>query len=369
MNDSLADEMQDIRKPEYQRAIIAFLTFENTTPTEIHARLVNQLGTAALSRTRVFEWARQFREGRQNVCDDSRSGRPIEAASQHAIDLIEEIVTQNRRSTISEISADLNLSRGTVHRIVKDQLQLSKLCARWVPKLLNSDQKARRVECSRDNLAQLRMEGVDEYWARFITTDETWLPYFVPETKQSSKQWLAKGSTPPLKAKSSALAKKIMLTAFWDENGIVHLDFLPDATTINSEYYCGVLQDVYHNLRHRRPGMKSKVIQLHQDNARPHTARRTMDKISHLNWDLVQHPPYSPDLAPSDYALFPYMKSFLRGRHFNTREEIEQETRSVLAAIPAQWFKDNIRKLEDRWEKCVVLHGDYVEKVQLSQED
>ena len=83
----------------------------------------------------------------------------------------------------------------------------------------------------------LRDEGADDFWARFMTTDETWLPFFTPDTKEASKQWLVKGATPPLKAKTSPVAK-IMMTAFWDEYGIIHLDFLPDGETFNADYYC-----------------------------------------------------------------------------------------------------------------------------------
>ena len=174
-----------------------------------------------------------------------------------------------------------------------------------------------------------------QFWARLITTDETWLLFFTPETKENSKQWLGKGSTPPVKAKSLPMQRKIMLTAFWDEEGIVHLDFLPDNETINADYYCRVLEDVHHHLRHRRRGKKSRGILLHQDNVRPHTVRRTKEKIDQLHWELLPHPPYSPDLAPSDYALFPHMKKFLRGRRFTSREELENEARSVLESIPS----------------------------------
>lgn len=361
--------MDDLRKPESQRAIIAFLTFEGSKPSEIHARLQNQLKEAALSRTQVFSWAKQFKEGRRSIEDEDRAGRPVEATSEAAIRDIQNMLHENRRCTIAEIMTELGLTYGTVYRILKDHLHLSKLSARWVPRLLTIDQKIRRKECSKENLKMIHDEGKDEFWARFMTTDETWLPFFTPDTKEGSKQWLPKGTSPPLKAKTAPLQRKIMMTAFWDEDGIIHIDFLPDGETINSDYYCQVLEDVHHHLRHRRRGKKSRGILLHQDNARPHTARKTTEKIDQLRWKLISHPPYSPDLAPSDYALFPHMKSFLRGRRFNTRKELEAEANSVLKSIPPQWFQQNIRKLEERWQKCVLLDGDYVEKVVLPPQD
>ena len=360
--------MEDLCKPEAQRLVIAFLTFEGSTPTEIHLRLHSILEDAALSRSQVFFWVKQFKEGRSSVGDEERAGRPVTAATVDFVNEVQCMVQEDRRCTISEMVHELRLTRGTVYRILKDHLKLSKLSARWVPRLLTSDQKSRRVVCSQENLQMAISEG-DTFWERLITTDETWLPFFTPETKEDSKQWLRKGSTPPVKAKSSPMQRKIMLTAFWDQQGIIHLDFLPDNETINSEYYCQVLEDVHHHLRHRRRGKKSKGILLQQDNARPHTARRTIEKIEHLRWKLIPHPPYSPDLAPSDYALFPHMKQFLRGRRFSTREELETEARSVLQSIPPQWFYESIRKLQDRWQKCVSSGGDYVEKTVVPPED
>ena len=360
--------MEDLCKPESQRAVIAFLTFEGSSPTNIHARLQSQLKEAALSRSQIFSWAKQFKEGRQNFGDEERAGRPVSATTEDSVLGVKLMLEEDRRCTISEIVCKLGLTRGTVYRILKDHLQLSKLSARWVPHLLTSDQKIFRKECSQENLQMVSIEG-DNFWARLITTDETWLPFFTPETKEGSKQWLGKGSTPPVKAKSSPMQRKIMLTAFWDEEGIVHLDFLPDNETINADYYCRVLEDVHHHLRHRRRGKKSRGILLHQDNARPHTARRTKEKIDQLHWELLPHPPYSPDLALSDYALFPHMEKFLRGRRFTSREELENEARSVLESIPPQWFQQSIRKLQDRWQKCVLSEGDYVEKTVLPFED
>ena len=155
--------MDDLRKPESQRAIIAFLTYEGSTPSKTHARLVNQLEEFALSRTQVFSWAKQFREGRRSIGDEERPGRPIEATSQTAIADVERVIQENRRYTVSEIVAELGFTRGMVHRILKEQLHLSKLSARWVPRLLNAEKRIRRVECSQENLTMLRDEGADDF--------------------------------------------------------------------------------------------------------------------------------------------------------------------------------------------------------------
>jgi histone-lysine N-methyltransferase SETMAR len=71
----------------------------------------------------------------------------------------------------------------------------------------------------------------------------------------------------------------------------------------------------------RRRLLISGVLLLH-DNTRPHTEARTRALLEHFNWELFDHPPYSPDLAQSDYHLFTYLKNWLGSQHFNNKEEL-----------------------------------------------
>ena len=73
----------------------------------------------------------------------------------------------------------------------------------------------------------------------FVTTDETWVHYYTPETKQQSKQWKHVDSPPPKKAKAIQSAGKVMASVFWDEKGILLIDYLPTGQTITGQYYCG----------------------------------------------------------------------------------------------------------------------------------
>jgi histone-lysine N-methyltransferase SETMAR len=75
--------------------------------------------------------------------------------------------------------------------------------------------------------------------------------------------------------------------------------------TINYEVYCQQLDRVNECLKEKRPHLVNrKGVVFHQDNARPHVSKMTQQKIKELNWEILDHPPYSPDLAPSDYHLF-----------------------------------------------------------------
>ena len=145
---------------------------------------------------------------------------------------------------------------------------------------------------------------------------------------------------------TTSVQQKIMMTTFWDENGTIRLDFLPDGeiiTPIVTVEFWKMSPIIYTIV-----AVDSKGILLHQDIARPHTGCKEIAEIDQLRWKLISHLPYSTDLVPSDYALFSFMEKFFRSRRFNTKEELEAETRSVLGSFPMQWFQQSIRKLQER---------------------
>ena len=109
--------------------------------------------------------------------------------------------------------------------------------------------------------------------------------------------------------------------------------------------------------------MLSKKVLLHHDNARPHTAAAaTVETVQQLDFKLLQHPPYSPDLASRDDHIFGPLKEALRGRRFTSNEEVEEVVHTWLQEQPKSFFSAGIQKLVEWYNKCIALQGDYVEK-------
>ncbi|PNF23144.1 hypothetical protein B7P43_G06679 [Cryptotermes secundus] len=100
---------------------------------------------------------------------------------------------------------------------------------------------------------------------------------------------------------------------------------------------------------------------LQYDNARPHTAYIVQEFLANNKMAVVPHPPYSPDLAPCDFFLFPKMKIKLKGRRFDTVEEIQVETQTVLNTLTKKDFQDAFEKWQKRWDRCMRSQGDYFE--------
>ena len=127
-------------------------------------------------------------------------------------------------------------------------------------------------------------------------------------------------------------AGKVMTSVFWDAHGVLFIDYLEKGKAINSERYIGQLMRLKNEIGEKRLQMQKKKVLFHQDNAPCHKSLATMAKLNKLSFELLPHPPYSPDLAPSDYYLFADLKKMLQGKRFYFNEEVITETNAYFEA-------------------------------------
>ena len=146
--------------------------------------------------------------------------------------------------------------------------------------------------------------------------DETWIHHYTPESKQQSKQWTEAGCSAPKKIRSVPSAGKDMASVFWDVEGILFIDYLEKGKTITGEYYSNLLTRLDEKMCEKGSGLQKKKIIFYQDHAPAHKSVLAMGRLTDLHYELLEHPPYSPDLAPSDCYLFP--KLFLAGQRFSS---------------------------------------------------
>ncbi|WKY11423.1 hypothetical protein Q1695_003188 [Nippostrongylus brasiliensis] len=130
--------------------------------------------------------------------------------------------------------------------------------------------------------------------------------------------------------------------------------------SITADVYCNQLDSMMNELAIKHPRLlnRDRPILL-QDNARPHVARRTLQKLQELDVELLIHPPYSPDLAPTDYHIFQSLDLFLRDKQFNSQEDVENAFRDFIASRPPGFYMSGMNKLPLRWQKCVHHLGAY----------
>ncbi|RUS78555.1 hypothetical protein EGW08_013698 [Elysia chlorotica] len=162
----------------------------------------------------VTHWVRKFKSGFLSVMDEPREGRPTSVVTEKNVSTVEGLVKQDRRITVKQFASETRISVGSVEKILHDHLNLNKVSARWVPRLLTADQKKESADCCKH---LLRLEANDDLlFQKIVTMDETWIYQFDPEPKNASMQWKRPSSPPPKKAKVTQSSGKVMLSCFWD---------------------------------------------------------------------------------------------------------------------------------------------------------
>ena len=257
----------------------------------------------ALPYSTVIDWARRFREGRESIEDEPRAGRPLSSASDSSALEISALFEEDPHISLVEIANAVGVSKGTAHTIVRENLQLRKVCARWVPHALTRAQKAKRVQCAQKLLSDFHRDDTRILF-EIVTGDETWVRYCEPLSKEANKVWVAKGQDPPMISQNDFRNPKVMYCIFFDSSGPVCQICVPKDTTITGSFYLNdclfEVEKFYHD---RRPRTGTRGLRLLHNSARPHKTKLVREKLESVKVVELDHPPYSPDLAPCDLAL------------------------------------------------------------------
>ena len=160
---------------------------EGLTPNEIHLKFIKVYGDFSPSFSTIKKWAAEFKRGRTGLEDDPREGCPNSATTPEIIEQVHDMVLDDRRMKVREIAETIGISKERVGYILHEELDMKKLCARWVPRLLTASQKHTRMKISEQCLEHFNKYKTD-FARRFITMDETWIHHYTPESKQQSKQ-------------------------------------------------------------------------------------------------------------------------------------------------------------------------------------
>jgi histone-lysine N-methyltransferase SETMAR len=256
----------------------------------------------------------------------------------------------------------LKISAGSIWKILQD-LGLSKKAAHWVPRILKDDQKEARVKSCQEFLALFK-DGKSPKFKKLVTGDETWFYNDDPETKIQSMIWSEVGAAPPKKARRSRSVGRTMFAIFFSINGIVASVPLEERATVTSAWYVEkCLPKVFEAMA---PGEDQKKLFktkfLHHDKALAHTAKKTQEFIGASGVNLVSLAPYSPDLAPCDFWLFPKIKAKLRGQVFADRKELISAVNHELSQLTDADFAHCYERWIYRLKKCVEIGGDWVER-------
>jgi len=339
---------------QHLREVLVFCFNWKKSAAEAHRMLVDVYGDNAPTDKSCREWFRRFKNGDFSVEDRPRSGQPKKFEDKQ----LEALLDEDPSQTQEELAESLEVTQQAVSVRLKSMGMIQKQGS-WVPYELKPRDIERRFFTCEQLIQRQQRKG---FLHRIVTGDEKWIFYDNPKKK---KYYAMPGqllpSTSTSTPKPNIHGSKVMLCIWWDQKGVVYYELLQPGDTITGDRYRLQLMRLSRALREERPEYKQrhdKVILLH-DNARPHVAKVVKKYLETLKWDILPHPPYSPDIAPSDLWLFRRMQHDLAGHRFTYFAEIENWLQTWITSKDETFFRDGIRKLPERWEKVVTSDGRY----------
>ncbi|UYV65661.1 SETMAR [Cordylochernes scorpioides] len=298
--------------------LACFLESCRKSATDGHRLLCEAYGKHALSIKSCEYWFRRFKSGDFDTRDKERGGRPIKFEDAE----LEALLDKDSSQTQEELAETLGVTQqpGNIERHI----------------------------CTCELL--LKRQNRKGFLHRIVTGDEKWIHY---DNSKRRKSWVKPGHASTSTAKPNIHGKKLMLCIWWDQLGVIYYELLQPNETITGEGYQQQWMRLSRALKIKRPlyaKRHDKVI-YHHDNARPHVAKVVKETLETLQWDVLPHPLYSPDIAPSDYHMFRSMTHGLAEQHFTSYEEAKNWVNVWIASKDVEFFQHGIRMLPERWEK------------------
>ena len=303
---------------------------------DIFNEICRVYGNNELSFSSVTRWCKKFKIGVNLVEDAPHARRPKTATSQKIVEKVTNLVATDAGFTTRHIAKCVGISLGAAHTILRRDLKMRRIIARWMPNLVSKEQKLARVRIAKQLLKQLPKYN-NRSFANIITGDETWVHFYEPKRKIQNKIWATKGGKRPCIAKRTMNIKKVMYVIFFANQGPAIQIALPKGKSVNARFYKGnVLHKVKKHFLSRRPATGLRRIRLLHDNASSHKAAIVRKYLKLGKVVELTHPPYSPDLAPCDSRL----KKHLAGRKYQTRQNLGSAIFQCLNSIPRKDYEN-----------------------------
>jgi [histone H3]-lysine36 N-dimethyltransferase SETMAR len=334
------------------RACLLYEFKLGTNAAEASRKICTAFGEDAVTSRTAQRWFKKFALGDQSLEDNARSGRP----SSLDIDELRTVIETNSNLTCQMLAEEFQVSDETI-RIHLHKIGKKWKLSTWVPHALTPENKLQRINNCTSLLSRFKSQN---FLDQILTCDEKWILY---SNYKRSHHWLSPNDPLPQTPETKMTPKKILLCVWWTSRGIVHHEYLNVGQTLTANLCTEQLQRVYDKLKQKQPSLvnRRKVLFL-QDNARPHVAKNAREKIMQLGWELLPHPPYSPDLSPSGYHLFLSLDNHMRGKEFRNVMDLKMEVSQFFDNKNDAFYKNGIFKLPSRWERVIECEGEYFDE-------
>ena len=308
-------------------------------PTEIHADLQKVNGNGALKYATVCKWVRRFNDGRESIENDPRVGRLVSVLMEKNVATVKTLIEEDAHYTVQGIEELGGIHSSSVLKILHERLGLRNICVHWVPHLLTDEQKQSRVR-----LASQIIEKYDKCDPRrleeIVTGDETWIYHFLPDSNAKNKDWVSSEGERPVIACRCKTSNHMLCAIVFDSKGPVLQIPVPKDSSVTGKFYReSVLTELVDFYQKRRPRTGVHGIKLLHDNTPAHKSATVQEYLKESGLNVLDHPPYSPDLSPCDFWLFPRLKKMLAGHRFESRCGIGSAVYQCLQHIPKEDYQ------------------------------
>lgn len=331
--------------------------------TEIHQFIVNAWGENLISLRRVQEITKAYREGtKDNFERVTGSGRPKSESRVQSVDDIRKAIEDDPCLTSRELSDIFQISKDTVLRILRDDLNFKCVSTKWVPHELSEMNKTNRVTCCENLIEKYELRAASK---RIIITDEKWFYARPLGNLKTRRRWIGPHGDTPITPKRTMSDKKFLVLMAVSFDGLSHFKILDLNVTVNSIVYTDFLEESLiafntYELRQQHRAIQWENVILQHDNARPHISDHTMRFLESKNCQLLHQAPYSPDLNVLDRMVFPKLEMKRCKISFQSQEDLQLFLDEELRTLTPDVMKNALEMLIVHCKSVIEYEGSYV---------
>jgi hypothetical protein len=320
---------------------------------QICTELTAMYQTDAYSYASVKYWAQQIKLGRNDLFSTHSAGRP---ALDHIDAMIFDAITKEPFHSVRSLAERVGFPTTTVYRHLTDNLGFHSYISKWIPHMLTNDLREKRIT-EADALFNVLKAQERIHFRDVITGDESW--FYIQQKRP--RMWVLTADNLPEIPKTTIATQKVMLTVFFGINGVVLTNWMIPPNSLNASYFLNeILVPLSHSIHGVHPKQHSPFTIIHFDNAKPHTAKMTMNSLQQLHLKRAPHPPFSPEIAPSDFYLFGAIKEQLKTYEFESIDAMKFTAEEKLREIPLDTFERVFNEWMERLEIVKSNNGDYI---------
>jgi len=327
--------------------------------SEIHNLLVTAWGEERIVTYRQIHRIHSGIRGSANCERAIGSGRPKTQCTEEKVESVREIVQGNDKVSIRQIEALIGISRSSVERILKRNLELHCVSATWVPHVLSPEQMENRVQCCESLKVEFSKRNASK---NIIVCDEKWIYFRSTPNPIFIHRWIPKDGSGdqnrPQVARRSQSDRKVQMIFATNFNANCYYEFLEDGGTINSIRYIEFVQNAVASFNINNVQLHS--MQWMHDNARPHISHLTREFFNNNGLRLLPQAAYSPDLNLCDRYIFRNFENFRRSQDFRTISEVKSCLDHYAQSLRPQSLKNEQKVIIDHCDNVIASQGSYV---------